>query len=167
MLGFCTIVICMWNRHKRALHNILHRFHIIVLYPSQPIWLFALCSLYVGNRYMLQTQFYVSRTGHILGHILYHCCTLHTALYHFAHYILSILGYVGLHDCNLYVKTGTNRALHNIYIGFSYYFSYHSQPIWLCALCSLYGGTGTCCKTYMARIETHIISLMIIWLHVM
>jgi len=63
------------------------------------------------------------------------------------------MGYVGLHDCNLYVKTGTNRALHNIYIGFSYYFSYHSQPIWLCALCSLYGGTGTCCKTYMARIE--------------
>ena len=71
---------------------------------------------------MLQTQFYVSRTGHILGHILYHCCTLHTALYHFAHYILSILGYVGLHDCNLYVKTGTNRALHNIYIGCSVIF---------------------------------------------
>ncbi len=65
---------------------------------------------------MLQTQFYVSRTGHILGHVL------HTALYHFAHYILSILGYVGLHDCSLYVKTGTNRALHNIYIGFSVIF---------------------------------------------
>jgi hypothetical protein len=32
------------------------------LYPSQPIWPFALCSMYVGNRYMLQTQLYVSRT---------------------------------------------------------------------------------------------------------
>ncbi len=65
---------------------------------------------------MLQTQFYVSRTGHILGHVL------HTASYHFAHYILSILEYVGLHDCSLYVKTGTNCALHNIYIGFSVIF---------------------------------------------
>jgi hypothetical protein len=46
----------------------------------------------------------------------------------------------------------------NVHIGVMLY-----QPIWLCALCDLYWETGTCCKL----ISTHIISLMIIWLHVM
>ncbi len=85
-------------------------------------------------------------------HVLdtYYITSAHYILHYIisAHYILSILGYAGLHDCNLYVETGTNRALHNIYI-----LLYRTilSPSGCVHYVACMGGQVHAAKIYMAR----------------
>ncbi len=110
-------------------------------------------------------------------------------MYSTAHYYIYVRV---LHGCILHVRACTNVRC----IAFTYHllviFFVWFLPIWPCALCNLYWGrvhvaklisnetrvvlahlaicimwpvlgTGTCCKL----ISTHIISLLILWLHVL
>ena len=135
----------------------------------QPIWLYALCDLYWEQVHAAKTY-----TGHILYHLwLYDCmyCTYRD------------IYYISPSGCVHYVACIGNRyTLQNLYRHISFviiwlhvmYISQHIYlypSVWLCALCDLYWGTGTCCKLipkntcyitfdYMIACNVHIATIL-------
>jgi hypothetical protein len=108
----------------------------------------------IGNRYTLQNLY-----RHILYHFwLYDCmyCTYRD------------IYYISPSGCVHYVACIGNRyTLQNLYRHISFviiwlhvmYISQHIYlypSVWLCALCNLYWGTGTCCKLIPKHILYHL-----------
>jgi hypothetical protein len=116
----------------------------------QPIWLYALCDLYWEQVHAAKTY-----TGHILYHLwLYDCVYVHRDHIISAHLAVCIMWPVlGTGTCCKLISTHIISLLiiwlHVLYI--SGHILY--QPIWLCALCSLYWEQVHSAKL----ISTHII----------
>jgi len=123
----------------------------IILY--QPIWLCALCDLYWEQVH----------AANLYRHILYHLW-----LYDYMYCTYRDIYYISPSGCVHYVACIGNRyMLQNLYrthiislVIIWLHVMYISQHIlypsvWLCALCNLYWGTGTCCKLIPKHILYH------------
>jgi hypothetical protein len=148
-LAVCIMWSCIGGQ-VHAAKLVQSRKHILY----QPIWLCALCDLYweqVHAAKLISNTYYITYDYMI-------ACNVHNR----NTYYISPSGCVHYVTCigNRYMLQNLYRThiislviiwLHVMYI--SQHILYPS--VWLCALCNLYWGTGTCCKLIPKHILYH------------